>query len=175
MRLMTLIALAYAGPASAEVKSVTDIGFEVTRTVRVEADAARAYAMLGRPGQWWSSAHTYSGDARNMTMVLRAGGCFCEAIPKDRATIEHGRVLYARPGNTLRLSAALGPLQSEGVAGALSWTLKPLPQGGTEIVQNYVAGGYFRQGAKVLAPLVDMVMSEQLDRLKIVLDGPPKD
>ena len=170
MRLFLFAALMSAAPAFAEVKSSTDQGFEVSKTVTVKADPASVYTMLGQPGRWWSSAHTYSGDAKNMTMLLRPGGCFCEAVPKDKGTIEHGRVIYASPGKALRLSSALGPLQGEGVAGALTWTLEPV-EGGTRIIQSYVVGGYIRGGPAKWAPAVDGVLSEQLDRLKAVLDG----
>lgn len=172
MRLILVAALMSAAPALAEVRSATDQGFEVFKTVTVKADAARVYAMLGRPGLWWNSEHTYSGDAKNMTMLLRPGGCFCEAVPADKGAIEHGRVIYASPGKVVRLSAAFGPLQGEGAVGALTWTLEPV-EGGTRIVQSYVVGGYIRGGPAKLAPLVDMVMGDQLDRLKRVLEGAP--
>ncbi len=38
--------------------------------------------------------------------------------------------------------------------------------GGTEIVQTYVVGGYIRGGAEKMAPLVDMVMGQQLAGLQ---------
>lgn len=170
MRRFVIIALLSASPAAAEVKSVTDIGFEVTKTVVVRGDPKQVYEMLGKPGLWWSSQHTYSGDARNMTLSLRAGGCFCETIPKDGGEIEHGRVVYAHPGQALRLSAALGPLQGEGVAGALTWSLKKV-DGGTQVSQSYVVGGYVRGGPKQWASIVDAVVGEQLDRLKARIDS----
>jgi hypothetical protein len=43
-------------------------------------------------------------------------------------------------------------------------------QGGTEITQTYVAGGYMRSGGEVLAPLVDQVLAGQLDRLRAYLE-----
>lgn len=171
MRLILIAALACATPAGAEVKSVTEQGFEVTKTVTVKADPARAYEMLGRPGEWWNGAHSYSGDAKNMTMVLKAGGCFCEAVPKANGSVEHGRVVFAQPGKAIRLSTALGPLQGEGVAGSLTWTLEAV-EGGTRVVQSYVVGGYIRGGPKQWAPLVDQVMSEQIDRFKARLENP---
>ena len=63
-------------------------------------------------------------------------------------------------------------MQAEGVAGSLSWDIKPVAGGGSEIVQTYVVGGYIRGGAAKLAPLVDAVMREQLTRLKALLDKP---
>lgn len=171
MRALALLVALCAVPALAEVKSSSDAGFEVARTVTVSATPAQVYAALGRIGQWWSSSHTYSGDARNMTMPLRVGGCFCERVPKGGGMIEHGRVIYAQPGATLRLSAALGPLQAEGAVGTLTWSLKPVA-GGTEIAQSYVVGGYVRGGAGRFAAIVDGVMNEQLARLQSHIDAP---
>lgn len=170
MRQFLIVPLLAATPLQAEVKSVNDIGFEVAKTVTVRGDPARAYAALGQPGLWWSSEHTYSGDAKNMTMLLRPGGCFCEALPKDKGAIEHGRVVFTQPGKTLRLSAALGPLGEEGVSGVLTFALKPA-EGGTQVTMNYVVGGYVRGGPKRWAPAVDAVLGEQLDRLKAYLDS----
>jgi hypothetical protein len=100
-----------------------------------------------------------------MSLELEAGGCFCETIPADGGTIEHARVIQARPGETLRLQGGLGPLQAEAAIGVLTWSLKAAP-GGTEVVQTYVAGGYVRGGADTLAPIVDRVMAEQLAGLQ---------
>jgi uncharacterized protein YndB with AHSA1/START domain len=165
IRMAMLAAIAAASPAAAEVKSATAAGFEVENKAVVAATPGEAYAMLGRPGLWWSSGHTYSGDAANMTLKLRAGSCFCEKVPSGSGTIEHARVIYARPGATLRLQGGLGPLQAEGATGTLTWTLKAVP-GGTEVTQTYVVGGYIRGGADKLAPLVDQVLAEQLAGLQ---------
>lgn len=157
--------------APAEVRASSVGGFALENRATVAVSPAEAYAALGRVGRWWSSAHTYSGDAANMTLDLRVDGCFCERIPADGGAIEHGRVVYARPGQTLRLQAALGPLQAEGVTGALTWSLRAV-EGGTEITQTYVVGGYMRGGLEAVAPLVDQVMAEQLRRLAEHLRAP---
>lgn len=162
---VALAALIAAAPAAAEVKSAEAGGFEVEAKAVVAATPAQVYAMLGRIGEWWNKQHTYSGDAANMSLKLKVGGCFCERIPKGNGNIEHGRVIYTRPGVTLRLQGGLGPLQELGVAGVLTWSLKPV-QGGTEIVQTYRVGGYVKGGADKLAPIVDMVMAEQLAGLQ---------
>ena len=156
-------------PAHAEVKSATDAGFEVSRTAIINATPAQVYRALGVPSRWWSKAHTYSGDARNLSLTLTAGGCFCEIIPVDRASVEHARVVYAKPGKLLRVQGGFGPLQSEGVTGTLTWALKAVP-GGTEVTQNYVVGGYIRGGAKNFAAPVDQVLGEQLSGLKTYLE-----
>ncbi len=173
IRQLPFIAAAFAlvcqTPADAKVQSVSEHGFAVEESVIVKASPERVYAALGKIGAWWDSAHSWSGSAANMTLALRVGGCFCERLPKDNGMVEHGRVIFAHPGRVLRLSALLGPMQMEGVAGRLSWTLSPA-DGGTKVTSAYVVGGYLRMGALQIAPLVDGVMKSQLERLKAFVE-----
>jgi hypothetical protein len=164
MRHLVLIALAAASPAMAEVKSAAPAGFAVESRVVVAATPAEAYAQIVRIDQWWDAAHSYSGKAANLTLDARAGGCFCERLA-DGGSVEHMRVVSARPGAELRLQGGLGPLQAEAVTGSLSWSLKPAGRG-TEIVQRYVVGGYVEGGADRVAPVVDQVLAGQLLRLQ---------
>jgi uncharacterized protein YndB with AHSA1/START domain len=155
--------LLLTSPAVGQVTSSNQNGFAILRTAHSEKSPAAVYAALAHPEHWWSSAHTYSGASRNLSLTAKAGGCFCETVPSTGATIEHGRVIYAKPGMMLRLSAALGPLQAEAVTGTLTWTLKPA-SGGTDIEMTYVVGGYIRGGAAAYAKPVDTVLAEQLER-----------
>ena len=161
--------LAVADPAAAEVKSAAPNGFEVASTATISAPPDRVYAALGEVGHWWSPSHTFSKDAANLSLELRAGGCFCERL-KDGGTVQHMQVVYAAPGAGLRLRGALGPLQTEGVDGTLSWSLKPA-DGSTSVAQSYVVGGYIRAGMEQWAPRVDRVLDEQLQRLKAYVEG----
>ncbi|MFM9976470.1 MAG: hypothetical protein ACKVOP_00285 [Sphingomonadaceae bacterium] len=156
--------------AAAEVKSAAPSGFEIVISTMVNAEPATAYAALIMPARWWNPAHTYSGEARNLTLIAVSGGCFCERIAKTGATIEHGRVVHAAPGSLLRLQAALGPLQREGMNGALSWTITRRAEGGSTIELRYVVGGYVPAGANALAAPVDAVLTGQMDRLKTYLN-----
>jgi uncharacterized protein YndB with AHSA1/START domain len=169
-----VLAMAVAGPAAAEVKSAAPNGFEVTSTATIAAPADRVYSALGEVGRWWDSSHTFSRDAANLSMELRAGGCFCERL-KDGGSVQHLQVVYAAPGQGLRLRGAFGPLQTEGVDGTLSWMLKP-GEGGTGVTLSYVVGGYIRSGMEQWAPKVDRVLDEQLQRLKSYVEGksPPQ-
>src|SRR6516162_9113391 len=168
-----LLMAASPGSARAEVKSVAPSGFEVVDTVTIAAPPQRVYAALGEIGQWWSSAHTFSRDATNLSLDLKAGGCFCERL-KDGGSVQHLLVVYAAPGEGLRLRGALGPLQMEGVDGTLAWALKP-SEGGTNLTQSYVVGGYIRSGMDNWAPKVDGVLHEQLDRLRRFIEAKPLD
>jgi hypothetical protein len=100
---------AATGPASAEVKSVTPNGFEAATTVTMSAPRDRVYAALGDVGRWWSPAHTFSRNAANLSLELHAGGCFCERLKND-GSVQHMQVVYAAPGEALRLRGALDPL-----------------------------------------------------------------
>ena len=70
-----------AGQALAEVKSATPAGFELVQTVTVHAPPKAAFAALSNPARWWNGEHSFSGDARNYTLNLKPGGCFCEKLP----------------------------------------------------------------------------------------------
>ena len=166
-----MFALGVVGPAAAEVKSAAPNGFEVATTLMIAAPPDRVYSAFGEIGHWWSSSHTFSRDAANLSLELRAGGCFCERL-KDGGSVQHLQVVYAAPGQGLRLRGALGPLQMEGVDGTLAWTLKPV-EGGTSVTQSYVVGGYIRSGMEQWAPRVDRVLDEQLQRLKNFVEGKP--
>jgi uncharacterized protein YndB with AHSA1/START domain len=123
------------------------------------------FRLLVKPQRWWDGAHTYSGAATNLRMDARAGGCFCEKV--GRGSVEHGRVIYADPGKLLRLDAALGPLQEMAVTGILTFKLEP-DAGGTRITMTYrVSGAMAMKGGK-LAPVIDQVMTGQLNRLAAV-------
>jgi len=168
-------------PAAAEVTASDDRGFASRNETLVDASPADTWTMMLRPADWWNPEHTYSGDAVNMTIEPRAGGCFCETVPGSGGAasgqIEHMRVIYLAPGSTLRLSGALGPLQSEAVTGVLTVTLKAEGTQ-TRIVWDYAVGGYMRTPMAEMAPVVDQVIGEQLLRLAARLgkswDGAPR-
>ena len=155
-------------PAAAEVTASSDRGFVSHNEVLVDVSPAQAWAEMLRPAGWWNGDHSYSGNAANMTIDARVGGCFCEAIPgpagEPAGQIEHMRVLYLAPGSTLRMTGGLGPLQSEAVTAVLTMTVKPEGEM-TRISWDYVVGGYGRLDLARIAPLVDMVIGEQFERL----------
>jgi len=157
-----------AQPAMAEVAASSEAGFVSHNEVLVDAAPAAAWAAMTQPSQWWNGAHTYSGDAANMTIDVRAGGCFCEAVPGPGGAlggvVEHMRVVHVAPGSMLRLSGGLGPLQSEAVTGVLTMTIAADGEG-AKISWDYVVGGYMRASMREMAPLVDQVVGEQLLRL----------
>jgi uncharacterized protein YndB with AHSA1/START domain len=154
-----------AGTPAQSAPEVTPNGFLVKFEVSVKAPVAKVYdALVGQIGSWWDSEHTYSGDAKNLSIDARPGGCFCEKLPNGGG-IEHARVIYVAPRQVLRLSGALGPLQASGVAGTLTWKLTG-DTDNTRIQLVYSAGGFIDGGFEKIAPAVESVLRGQLDRLK---------
>jgi hypothetical protein len=165
VRAMAALAAAVlaAGAARAEVFGAWDGGFTSKNVATVKGSPAEVFRKLGEIGRWWSDDHTYSGKAANMTMPLKAGGCFCEVTPGG--SVAHGTVVLALPERgLLRVNAALGPLQELAATGALTWTLKAKPGGMTEVTQSYAVTGLQPAFVKVAGPGVDGVMHEALAR-----------
>ena len=122
-------------------------------------------------GSWWSSAHTYSGDAANMSLEP-AGGSLFWIERWEAGFVEHGRVLVdmeSENAATLRFRAALGPLQEMGVTGVLSIvseaeTDEETPEESTIRFQYVVTGASF-SGLDGIADVVEMVLTEQIESL----------
>ncbi|MGZ3246961.1 MAG: SRPBCC family protein [Croceibacterium sp.] len=168
-----MLALACAAPASADVTGQSANGFATAGTVTIAAAPDRVWAGLVQPGRWWDSEHSWSGNAANLTLDPRAGGCFCEALA-DGGSVEHMRVIYADPARQLRLSGALGPLQGEALAATLSIKLEKAGEG-TRLSWSYKVGGYTDLPIAQIAPAVDGVVSAQFVRLRhLVETGAPQ-
>lgn len=180
---LALIA-AWASAAQAEVIASDGTGFVTRDEAVVDATPKEVWLALISPAKWWNSGHTWSGDAANLSIRPQAGGCFCERIPEDpdpkkitlEGSVEHMRVIQAYPERALRMRGSLGPLQSEAAGGVLTISISPTDKG-TQIVWEYVVGGYMRYEVPVIATAVDEVMSEQLDGLASLLGrvGQPAD
>jgi uncharacterized protein YndB with AHSA1/START domain len=169
MRHWLFALLLVATPAAAEF-TTSDQGFIVTNRVVIAAPPAAVWAALVQPSRYWNPAHSYSGSSANLSLDPRAGGCFCETLP-DGGSVEHLRVTMVQPNQLLRLSGALGPLGSEGLAGGLTWQLEAA-EGGTRVTQRYVVGGNMRFERVTIAPAVDGVLREQLERLAALFHRP---
>lgn len=177
-----LLGLAMAAPAHAEVTAKGESGFVIHLEADVAQPPAAVWPVLISPAKWWSGEHTYSRDSANLFLDAQASGCFCELLPKPqdapegqrRGSVEHMRVLAARPGVALRMAGALGPLQGEALNGTLTITLGGTKEG-THLVFDYVVGGYSRFKLEEIAPAVDKVLGEQLTRLVDAAQAPPAD
>ena len=144
-------------------------------TLAVAASPEVVYRHLtGDIGKWWDSEHTFSGRSENLYIEDKADGCFCEKLASG-GSVRHLVVVFADPGKMLRMSGALGPLQSMGVAGSMTWTLSRAGDT-TRVELTYAVGGYRPGGLGVLAPAVDRVLLEQLQRLKRYVEtGTPEE
>jgi len=166
---LVLLGVAGAGAGAravrADVLEATPGGFELKTTVAIAAPRTRVYdTLVNAVGRWWDPQHTYTGDAKNLSIEPRPGGCFCERLP-DQGGVQHAMVVLVIPGKTLRLVGGLGPLQQSGIHGTLTWELADR-DGSTEATLSYSVGGYRQGGLQALAPPVDSVIGAQLRRLK---------
>lgn len=158
-----IAALVLPGLAAAGVTANGPPGFVVRQERVVAADPARVWSSFEQIGQWWDDAHTYSGKAANLTLDLRAGGCFCERWPGGE--IEHLRVAYvSAASHQLVMTGGLGPLLWLGASGSLIVKLAPA-EGGTKISWEYRVSGYQPDGWEKTAASVDAVLGQQVDRL----------
>src|SRR2546423_15563347 len=138
---MLLSASAYSAP------QVTPTGFVMKLETNIHAPAAKVYeALVGQIGSWWNPEHTYSHDAKNLSIDARPGGCFCEKLPNGGG-VEHLRVIYIVPRETVRFSGALGPLQASGVAGSMTWKLIN-DADNTRIQHSYSVVGFIDGGSQ---------------------------
>jgi len=163
-----VVGLGCMAAAQAEVRETRDDSFVIESNTTTAASPARTYAALGKVARWWNPQHTWSGAAKNLSLQLRAGGCFCEKLAGG-GSVEHGHVVFTDPGKMLRINGALGPFQEMAVNGILTFTLTP-ENSGTRITLKYSVSGAISMDTKKLAPGVDQVMSDQLARLKAYAD-----
>jgi uncharacterized protein YndB with AHSA1/START domain len=148
---------------------ITPTGFLVKLDANINAPAAKVYdALVGQIASWWNPEHTYSHDAKNLSIDARPGGCFCEKLPNGGG-IEHLRVVYVAPPQIVRFSGALGPLQASGVAGSMTWKLTAGPDN-TRLELSYSVGGFIQGGFEKIAPAVEAMLREQVDRLKMFVE-----
>ena len=165
---LVLLVVLQASSVSADVVDRGPTGFTLKTVVSIAAPTDRVYRTLVDVGSWWDREHTYSGDAKNLSIDARPGGCFCEKL-SNGGGVEHGRVVNLTPGSLLRLSAVLGPLQELGVAGSLTFQVAAAGSG-SSLTMTYAVGGYVPGGFEKLAPLVDGVMGHQVQLLKQSLE-----
>lgn len=154
--------------ARAEVVKQSETGFRIEQAIVVAASPKDAWAMLIAPAAWWSPAHTYSGDARNLRLKAKVGGCWCETW--DGNAVRHLAVISVMPGSSLVMEGGLGPLQAMGVNGVMAFTVAPEGDG-ARISLTYTVGGFFDPSAEAIAPAVDGVLGEQMGNLAEKLGG----
>jgi uncharacterized protein YndB with AHSA1/START domain len=155
--------------SNAEVTTVTATGFLVKRELALASASTTVFTTMTEIGRWWNPEHTYSGDAHNLTIDLKAGGCFCERLANG-GSVRHLDVAYYEPGSVLRMTGALGPLQANGLAGSLTLTVRETAPGKSVISMSYSVGGFMADGVDKMAGPVDFMLGEQLTRLKSLIE-----
>jgi len=164
--LMSLPALCLA-----EISGASPSGFTITQSITTTASAEKAWrGMMDHIDQWWNPGHTWSGDAGNLYIKAALGGCFCEHL-KPEGEVEHLRIIYFNPGKEVRFDGALGPLQTMAAQGRMIWKVEPA-QSGSAITFTYLISGSVEGGLEGIAPAVDGVIKEQIERLASMLNRP---
>ena len=163
-----LVLLLLSSFAFAEVKDSGAGGFILSTSFAVTGAPGDVYKKIVSVGEWWDSAHTYSADAHNMGIDAKAGGCWCEKLPKG-GSVAHMQVATAWPGTLLVMTGGLGPLQQMGASGAMTFKLTAVGDK-TKVEFTYAVSGYVPGGIQALAPVVDKVLMESLDRLHRYLE-----
>lgn len=170
MRLRTLIlafvCVSLPAALSADVADQAPNGFtlRISTIIRAAPPEVVYAKLVHNVGDWWSSAHTVSNDAHNLSIDDRPMGCFCEKLPYGGG-VRHAEVIMVMPNKLLVLSGALGPLQKFGATGTLTIVLEPMHKD-TRVEMVYAVGGYLPDGLNTWAAPVNKVLTEQLGRLK---------
>lgn len=159
--------------AIGEVVSAGPGGFATKYSADIALPPPSVWAALSDVSRWWDSEHTFSGDARNLELQPVVHGCLCERLGLYGA-VEHLKVVYAQPPKMLRLTGALGPLQEFGVAASMTWRIEPTP-GGSRLTLTYNVGGYADRPLDQWAPLVDAMLTSQVQRFsRFAATGSPE-
>jgi len=157
-----LLLAIFSVPANTEVVAASSSHYALRHEAVSSLTADALWTRLVHPANWWSPAHSYSGDATNLSLDLRAGGLWKEEW--DGGSVAHGIVLYVKPGEVLRLEAPFGPLQSMAVN--VVWTITVTPEGtGSRVVFKEIANGSEASHLDQLAGAVDAVKEEAIRRL----------
>jgi uncharacterized protein YndB with AHSA1/START domain len=156
--------LLIAGSAKAAVTESNPQGFAIEETAHIDAPPAKVYAALVHPESWWNSEHTFSQDAKNLSLDAKAGGCLCETLPGG-GSVQHLTVASVMPGRMLLFRGAMGPFLSQGVDGALSFTLKPAGDG-TDLVLDNNVGGFIKGGMGKWPQAADGMLTDLVAHLK---------
>jgi uncharacterized protein YndB with AHSA1/START domain len=158
---------------SAEVTDSSPGGFTVKISFTVTAAPGAVYDAVMKPANWWSSGHTFSGDAHNLSIDAKPMGCFCEKLPNGGG-VRHLEVVSVMPGKLLVMTGGLGPLQSQALSGSMSIGIAAAGDE-TKLSMTYAVAGYVPAGANTWAAPVNGMLSEQFTRLKNYIEhGTPE-
>ena len=168
--LMAAVVLALAAtPVAAEVVARNADAFTLRYSVTMETSAGDVVLAIGSIGEWWDGAHTYSGEASNLSIGLDPGACFCERLA-DGAVFEHGRVV-ALDDDHLLLDAPLGPLKPRATRADLTFSWPDAGTTGVAVTLTFRVEG---EGLGAMADRVDTVMQGQFNRFTRYVEYGPE-
>lgn len=167
-----LAACAWAAGAQAELIETSEHGFTIRYAFTAEAAPEAAYGALIDVAHWWNPEHSYFEGGDAFSLDARAGGCFCETGAEG--SVKHAEVVQVFENRSMRWLGALGPLQGMGLSSVHDWTIEPSEDG---VVVTYVnrVRGWPGDELEVLAPIVDAVQVDQMQRLeRFIATGDPE-
>jgi hypothetical protein len=165
---LPLVLLLLPALLPADVADSSPAGFTVKISLPIQASPCDVYQRLLKVGEWWNSAHTFSGNAHNLSIEEKAMGCFCENLPNGGA-VRHLEVVNFVPGKTLVMTGGLGPLQSLAATGTMTVQISPA-EGGAKLDVTYAVSGYLAGGLSSWAAPVDGVLKDQFTRFKAYVE-----
>lgn len=139
-------------------------GFAIEEKADIGVAPDKVYAALIHPEKWWNPRHTFSGNAADLSLDAKAGGCLCETLPNG-GSVQHLTVVTAMPDKLIVFRGAMGPFQSQGVEGAMTIALTP-KNGGTELVLDNNYGGFVKGGMGKWPQAADAMLADLVQHLK---------
>ncbi len=162
-KLSSIYLLIFSVALNAEVLSSADNGFSIKIEAEVNASQEQTYKQFLKVGEWWNQDHTWFGNSKGLSIKAKVGGCFCEKNGNQQAL--HMTVSYVNPNHEIRMIGGLGPLQTMGLHGGMTWKFEKIDTNKTRIIHTYNVSGYSKDGLKSLAPIVDKVQTIQVNGL----------
>lgn len=157
-----IIGFVSAGTAHADILLATPEHYSLKQEAISGLGPDAMWNRLIHPEIWWHPEHSYSGNSANLSLDAVAGGAWTETW--GDGSVEHGRVLQVQTGKTLRLDAPFGPLQDLAVQVIWTITIEPY-EDGSKVIFTEVANGTAASKLDALAPAVDFVKTEAIQRL----------
>src|SRR5215467_1413363 len=128
-----------------EVLDSAPDGFTLKIAVDIQASPDAVYdKLVHHIGDWWEPKHTFSQDARNLSIDDKPMGCFCESLPNNGG-VRHMQVILVMPGKALVLTGGLGPLESLPVTGTMRFDFATA-NSATKVTMTYGVAGYLSKG-----------------------------
>jgi hypothetical protein len=163
-------ALLAAAPAQAEIAASGPTGFVSRHVIEAPVAPGELLKRFAEVGRWWDGAHSFSGDAANLSLKLRPGGCWCERLAGG-GFVEHLRVAQFAPGERIVMTGGLGPIGMMAAAGNFQVDVGPRDGGGARMTWTYAVAGYPPAGMETLAKPVDGVLAAAAARLTAYAGG----